>query len=91
MKGKRCIALLLAVLMLCALAACGGDGSSSGTGSSPAQSTGNTSGIGSAQQEGGEGSAPAYVNQTGLPIVNEPTTVTMLVQKSILDLGSSWQ
>lgn len=91
MKGKQCIALLLAVLMLCALAACGGDGSSSGTGSSPAQSTGNTSGIGSAQQEGGEGSAPAYVNQTGLPIVNEPTTVTMLVQKSILDLGSSWQ
>lgn len=96
MKGKRCIALLLAVLMLCALAACGGESSSSGSSGGAAGTSGTESGestgdAGASQQEGGGDGAPAYLNQTGLPIVNEPTTVTMLVQKSILDLGNSWQ
>ena len=48
----------------------------------------------------GESSAPSaetsgeetsWFNETGLPIVNEPVTLTMLVQKNVSDLGNSWQ
>ena len=46
----------------------------------------------------GESSAPSaetsgeetsWFNETGLPIVNEPVTLTMLVQKNVSDLGNS--
>lgn len=49
---------------------------------------------------GGESSTPSaetsgeetsWFNESGLPIVNEPVTLTMLVQKNVSDLGNSWQ
>ena len=39
----------------------------------------------------GSGEEAAWFNETGLPIVNEPVTLTMLVQKNVSDLGNSWQ
>lgn len=33
----------------------------------------------------------AWFNETGLPIVNEPVTLKMLVQKNVSDLSNSWK
>lgn len=38
-----------------------------------------------------DGETAEWFNETGLPIVNEPVTLTMLVQKNVSDLGNSWQ
>ena len=68
MKSKRLLVTLLAATMaFSSLAGCSGS-----SGSSSAQNTGDGSSAG--------GSASAGImNETGLPIVNEPVTLTMLV------------
>ena len=92
MKAKKILVTLLAAAMtVSAFTACGGSGKETGStggsassGSKPAASTD------SAASESGEAETPSYVNATGLPIVNEPITLKMMVVKNVSDLGKSW-
>ncbi|MDL2233655.1 extracellular solute-binding protein [Ruminococcaceae bacterium OttesenSCG-928-L11] len=92
MKGKKLIPLLLAsAMVILPLAACSGGGttSSAPAGSTAASSTASTA---AASSQAGE-VQPAdngKVNPTGLPIVNEPTTLHIMLNKQVTDLTNSW-
>lgn len=98
MKTKRTLAVLLAVIMLISVfAACSGGGNTS-SGSAGGESSTENSSKSESSATGDEETPPAkdgadtpsYVNATGLPIVNEPVTLKVLVQKNITDLYDSW-
>lgn len=96
MKGKKLLALLLAALLLIGVfAACGGEknSSSGGSSASSASSSSSSSSGGDSSAAGGEaaGDGPAYLNKTGLPIVNEPVTLKIMVNKNVSDLSGSYQ
>lgn len=98
MTGKRILAMLLAVFMLVSVfAACGGKNNSSASGTPSASSTGSASGESSSDKDasstgtGEEENTPSYLNKTGLPIVNEPVTLKIMIKKDVSDLSNSYQ
>lgn len=90
MKAKKILVTLLAAAMaVSTFAACGssdgGKESSGGSESSKVSASFSEDASGSDETE-----TLSYVNATGLPIVNEPITLKMMVVKNVSDLGKSW-
>jgi putative aldouronate transport system substrate-binding protein len=87
---KKALALLLALSMTAAMAGCGGSGGDSGESKGGAADSGESkteqsadagSGDGEdAGSEGGSAEGPAGFNATGMPIMNEPITLTAWIE-----------
>jgi putative aldouronate transport system substrate-binding protein len=82
-SAKRMIVCFLVMTLLSTvLVGCNNSGGSSAE---------SVSSIGSVSQNASsEGMESSLVNQTGLPIVNEPVTIRMMVQRNVSDLSNSW-
>lgn len=87
---KKALALLLALSMTAAMAGCGGSGGDSGESKGGAADSGESkteqsadAGSGDeedAGSEGGSAEGPAGFNATGMPIMNEPITLTAWIE-----------
>nr|WP_300766138.1 extracellular solute-binding protein [uncultured Acetatifactor sp.] len=87
---KKALALLLALAMTAAMAGCGGSGGDSGESKGSAEDSGESkteqsadAGSGDEEDAGSEGESaegPAGFNATGMPIMNEPITLTAWIE-----------
>ena len=87
---KKALALLLALSMTAAMAGCGGSGGDSGESKGGAADSGESkteqsadAGSGDGEDAGSEGESaegPAGFNATGMPIMNEPITLTAWIE-----------
>lgn len=87
---KKALALLLALSMTAAMAGCGGSGGDSGESKGSAEDSGESkteqsadAGSGDEEDAGSEGESaegPAGFNATGMPIMNEPITLTAWIE-----------
>nr|WP_300816535.1 extracellular solute-binding protein [uncultured Acetatifactor sp.] len=87
---KKALALLLALSMTAAMAGCGGSGGDSGESKGGAADSGESkteqsadAGSGDEEDAGSEGESaegPAGFNATGMPIMNEPITLTAWIE-----------
>ena len=87
---KKALALLLALSMTAAMAGCGGSGGDSGESKGSAEDSGESkteqsadAGSGDGEDAGSEGESaegPAGFNATGMPIMNEPITLTAWIE-----------
>ena len=87
---KKALALLLALAMTAAMAGCGGSGGDSGESKGSAEDSGESkteqsadAGSGDGEDAGSEGESaegPAGFNATGMPIMNEPITLTAWIE-----------
>lgn len=87
---KKALALLLALAMTSAMAGCGGSGGDSGESKGSAEDSGESkteqsadAGSGDEEDAGSEGESaegPAGFNATGMPIMNEPITLTAWIE-----------
>mgnify|MGYP001144620389 FL=1 len=87
---KKALALLLALSMTAAMAGCGGSGGDSGESKGSAADSGESkteqsadAGSGDEEDAGSEGESadgPAGFNATGMPIMNEPITLTAWIE-----------